>query len=465
MENLTGARVRAEPTRMLDAARALADVAEILGPVAITERAATVAPTAFGATDAAAEAHRTWAATHAALVRYLDQTQAKAERMSERVNSSARGYQRTDARIAELYREMGLDASSTDPDILAGPAGIPTVGTEPVAVRDWWAALSPQQRERAVREHPHLVGGLDGVPVVDRDRANRAVLAATLAELRSEQAGYEGSHPARGGVPARLTDTIAALDRLEYRLDHPPGNLAGTASDDGRAYLLRINAGGDGRAVVAVGNPDTASQVLTFVPGMTSSLLTVPNDVSRLDQILAAPTAPRGTAAIAWVDYDAPNDVTMVSDDGYARNAVEPLSRFQEGLRASHVGEPSHNVLLAHSYGTTVVGHTADRAGVNADAVYLLASIGTGSQSANSFLGVPTGGVHVSSNAYDVAHLYAATGGHSVNPTHPAFGARHLPSPTTGWAVEFIDNHTGYFTDRDTVTVNHINRLLTERGR
>lgn len=70
----------------------------------------------------------------------------------------------------------------------------------------------------------------------DRDAANRVLLDRLL-----------GQDPHNPG-----------LDTIRDRLDH---------ADATRAYLIRLDPSGDGKAVVAIGNPDDAANVVTHVPG------------------------------------------------------------------------------------------------------------------------------------------------------------------------------------------------------
>jgi pimeloyl-ACP methyl ester carboxylesterase len=84
------------------------------------------------------------------------------------------------------------------------------------------------------------------------------------------------------------------------------------------------------------------------------------------------------TAGIAWFGYDAPQIIPEAAFEGYADDAQPHLRTFQEGLRATHEGPPSHNTVLAHSYGTTVVGHTARDGALDADALVFAGSPGDG---------------------------------------------------------------------------------------
>ncbi len=232
-------------------------------------------------------------------------------------------------------------------------ARTPPCGTAPAAVRAWWAALTPAQRQWLVATRPAAVGGLDGVPAAARDQANRLVLDRARAEA------------ARAGR--------AALDALADRLASEP-----------RAYLLLVDPGGDGRAVVAVGDPDRADHVLTHVPGMTTDLPGLAPELDRAGRVAAraAELAPGArTAAVLWLGYDAPDFVHEAASARQAEAGAVPLRRFQDGLRATHEGQPAHHTLLGHSYGSLVVGAAA-RAGPVADDVVLVGSPGAGVSSA-----------------------------------------------------------------------------------
>lgn len=113
------------------------------------------------------------------------------------------------------------------------------------------------------------------------------------------------------------------------------------------------------RAVIAGNNPDTANNVTTYVPGTGTNLSGMAGGVERSERMLdearrADPNA--STSVGTWYGYDAPPELLNATQSSYADHAAGDLRSFQEGLRVTHDGAPSHNVLLGHSYGTTVVG-------------------------------------------------------------------------------------------------------------
>ncbi|BCJ49833.1 hypothetical protein Asp14428_13080 [Actinoplanes sp. NBRC 14428] len=430
----------AEPARMLDVARRLAGVAAELGPAGIRYAGVNLAPAAFGAAPHSAAAHGSWREAATLLTAYLAAATSEAEAMSEGVHRSSEAYRSGDARVSEMYRQLLL---RLEPDAAGAPAGdaalvtrdgIPGAGTHPDAVHDWWQQLAEGPRDSVLAAHPELVGGLDGVPAESRDQANRHNLDNAISGQRDLIQRYQQEIDNGAGNEGTVLEQTHAQRQLR-QMEELRTRLQG----DPRAHLLSFSAEGDGRAVVALGNPDRAGAVLTYVPGMGSDLGTVPGALDRMEAVLAR--SPQHTAAIVWLGYDAPDLGPQVGFSSYARDAAEPLHRFQEGLRTTHLGDvPSNNVLLAHSYGSTAYGITAAQYGVSADRVYLIGSIGTDQESANGFLGTRTENVYATTHAWDVAHLPPAVDYYRSSPSDPLFGAQQLPGAYDG----VLDSHTAY---------------------
>ena len=313
----------------------------------------------------------------------------------------------------------------------AGDATPPVVDPPPCAaapadVRRWWEGLSPAQRRWLLATEPGGIGARDGVPAAARDLANRLVLDPSP------------------------TTRHAGLDALRDRL----------ATGDGpRAYLMRLDLGGEGQAVVALGDPDRADNVLTQVPGMTAGLDSYAGELARAERIAvrAGELAPAAsTSAIMWLGYDAPDFLDEAASRAPADAGAVGLRRFQDGLRATHDGTPAHQTLLGHSYGSLVVGRAAAEEGLAADSVVFVGSPGVGVESAAE-LRVPPGQVWASTSRTDIIQwaavaprglaedlvlsravpagallafgrpendLYFGT-----NPSDPAFGARVFASP------------------------------------
>ena len=268
----------------------------------------------------------------------------------------------------------------------------PPPNASPADNAAWWATLSPNQRKVLTNDHPELIGPRDGLPSEARDAANKTQLDRTRADLASQRDGIQHQidglrHTAGGDI---VLNDQAAHDRLKEQLDDINGKLNGVDAiydrlnhphpGQPRAYLLALDPSGSGRAVIASGNPDTAANVATYVPGTGSELSKISGDIDRSDRMVKAAqeAGSPSTAVITWQGYDAPSTLVDAASESYADNGKGKLDSFQEGLRESHAGAASHNTVIGHSYGTTLVGHAARDGGLNADDLALVASPGVG---------------------------------------------------------------------------------------
>jgi hypothetical protein len=290
--------------------------------------------------------------------------------------------------------EQGAGTLAQAADAGAAQSGLSIIGPPEHGTPDqnkaWWDSLSDTAKVAILRDNPDLVRNLDGIPVVDRDAANRAVLQREIDKLQSEATQLARANP---NDPRSLNqsdwagkerlDQIAgqlnALHGIQNRLDHPePGKP--------QAFLIGLDTTGDGKAIVSSGNPDTAANVATYVPGTGSELAKIGGDIDRSDRMMfaAGRAGSPSTAVVTWLGYDAPNGLVNAGSESYADDGKGALGTFQDGLRASHQGDvPSHNTVLGHSYGTTVVGHAARDGGLNADELVFVASPGVGVDNAS----------------------------------------------------------------------------------
>ncbi|GAA4921682.1 alpha/beta hydrolase family protein [Stackebrandtia albiflava] len=245
------------------------------------------------------------------------------------------------------------------------PYTVIPVGTPATIAGEWWKEMTDAEREWMMRNRPEVIGKLDGVPADIRDRVNRRLLDAEIARLEklADEEWFS-------------SDTEEQLAALKAMRD---------AGGDGgpRAYILLFDTEGDGRAIVSFGNPDTADNVVTYVPGMNTALGDFDGPDGHLDRarILADQSAEVDgkdtTASIVWFDYDAPEWGEAVSQYS-AEEGSEKLHNFQEGLRVTHEGPESTNTVLGYSYGSTMVGVTAREHGLDTDKVIFFGSPGTG---------------------------------------------------------------------------------------
>ncbi|SDY16177.1 Alpha/beta hydrolase [Amycolatopsis xylanica] len=310
----------------------------------------------------------------------------------------------------------------------------PPEGGTPGDNKAWWASLSDTAKGVILRDNPDLVRNLDGIPIVDRDAANRAVLHREIGKLEAEASALARGNPNSSRVnnpvdwpgKEKLDAVLGKLDGLraiDARLNHPAGGQS-------QAFLIGLDVTGDGKAIVSAGNPDTARNVATYVPGTGAGLAGMADEMTRADRMVdAAHTADSpSTAVIAWVGYDAPNEVVPNAiSASYADAAKKDLDSFQDGLRATHQGEPSHNTAIGHSYGTTVVGHAARDEHLAVDDIVFVASPGVGVDQAAK-LGLPPGHVHATVDAHDPIQL---TPVHGIEPQNAGFDANVFTSGPT----------------------------------
>ncbi|MGH3772501.1 MAG: alpha/beta hydrolase [Pseudonocardiaceae bacterium] len=350
-------------------------------------------------------------------------------------------------RIADLVRQAqnadahataalnGLSAQATGFAPAANDttvAAIPGRGTAPAEVKKWWDGLSPMQQESLLFTHPDQLGQLDGLPSVIRDRANRSRMAGQKGRLQADKERLDllgdARTPEQSAQLDAINNSLGGIGTIEKRLYYAePGQQP--------AFLLGFDSSGTGRAIVAMGNPDAATNVATYVPGTTASLGGVNSDLQRSDSMVKAAhnAGSPSTSAITWLGYDAPQNIFFdAAENRWADGAKQDLDRFQDGLRAAHEGARAHNTVIGHSYGTTVIGHAARDGDLNADDVVFVASPGVGVTHADQLHlnGVPSDqvGQHVHSTVAQCDPIKLAAGVNGPSPTGLAFGGTTFES-------------------------------------
>ncbi|MGW6919114.1 alpha/beta hydrolase [Kitasatospora sp. NPDC054939] len=277
-------------------------------------------------------------------------------------------------------------------------------------IKTWWNNLSPAEQNELINSKPELIGNRDGIPAVDRDEANRIGMQRAKDKLQYDldHLGPEPEQVVRSGHvfvqnpkheewESRKSDLESKLNGIKAIEDR----LGSTVTpDQPPAYLLGFDTEGRGHAIVAVNNPDTADNVVTYVPGTGSSLGNIKGDIGRSDGMVgAAQDADSGktTSSITWVGYDSPPEIPNASSPTYAEDARQKLADFENGLRTTHEGRPSHNTIIGHSYGSTTVGLTLRDKGLPVDEVIFVGSPGVGVDEAKDF-------------RMDPKHIYAGRG-------------------------------------------------------
>ncbi|MEU3623392.1 alpha/beta hydrolase [Amycolatopsis coloradensis] len=362
--------------------------------------------------------------------------------------------------------EQGVGTLAQAADVGAAQSGLsiigPPEGGTPSDNKAWWDSLSDTAKVALLQNAPDLIRNLDGVPAVDRDSANRAVLQREIDRLQSEATEVSRANPNdprtpnQGDWPGKeKLDEIAAklegLRAIQNRLNHPsPG--------DQQAFLLGLDVGGDGKAIISAGNPDKTVNVATYVPGTSADLAEISGEMVRSDRMVEAAmrVGSPSTAVISWVGYDAPDDVMPnAMSESYADNAKKDLDRFQDGLRATHEGTPSHNTVIGHSYGTTVIGHAARDEHLAVDDIVFVASPGVGVNQAEE-LGLPVDRVHATVDPKDPIQLVPI---HGIEPQHFegadvfASGQLNTPPPSS-WEGYDEAAHSKYWDPENRALIN-----------
>ena len=323
------------------------------------------------------------------------------------------------ARLDERFRDrplaaMAMRLAGATPAPPGDVARVLAALDRPADVHGTWRTLTAAQVDGLERSHPALVGGLDGIDLAVRDRANRRLLAAQRTPLVRRIAQLE--ERARG--VRRLDDAVAHLGSdvdaahlavLRRRLRR----LDTVAAAD---LVVLWDPRGDGRAVVAQGDPATARTVATFVPGMANSLATFPRVAEQAAALhrelrtqVPVTRRPRpGVATVAWLGYDAPSGagwgVLQAATDRVAASQRTRLVKWGAGLDV--VNPAARHVVVAHSYGSVLAGQALREmpgdARLRLDHLVVLGSPGLGSGITDiADLGLAPGQVHAAAARHD----------------------------------------------------------------
>jgi hypothetical protein len=310
---------------------------------------------------------------------------AAAEQITADLHRALDLAERSDAAGASRLGELGP----------VRPAGHPDrpPDRDPTHVSVWWRGLPPAEQQWLVEHQPELIGNLNGIPASTRDLANRSRLYALLAD------------PHTGHRDALLA--------IQARLDR-----------GGPAYLLGLSTDGRGRAIVALGDPDTADHVVTCVPGLGGNLDHVTDELTRIGHLATATrhAAPdQTTSVIAWLGYDAPSWLPEAALAGHSAGLpVDDVVLIgSPGVGVAHAGDlgldPTH--VWASTARHDVINAAADPLAVRPDLPPSLR---------------PLFGRHTDQLWF------------GPSPSSPGFGA-HVFTSAPGSPVNPIGAHVGYY--------------------
>ena len=361
--------------------------------------------------------------------------------LKEKIETILKDAERVDSELSSALSAINSD-TYTDGDgadnKVVGVPDFPQANWSPSQNAAWWRAL-PEERKRFLTEHcPDTIRHLDGLPATIRDEANRNALygyvdaygnkrqgALADAKQAAEEAKTEyriayGRRSLFPGLKQLYSDENAAklkLDQAEKvlndleTLEKQINNDGRKEDDPARRYLLDFNYDTKhhrSTAIVASGNPDTASYVSTLVPGIGTNVHDSLPQYMEINDRLRAQTRhagldPNNVATISYLGYVAPEGpgpkLYQAANIDYANEGAPKVARFMEGLRA-HGNANNHsflNTLLTHSYGSTTGGIAATQTAPGTiDRLILTGSPGSGVQSIDQY-NVPKGHVYESS--------------------------------------------------------------------
>lgn len=308
------------------------------------------------------------------------------------------------------------------------------VGKDPKEVKKWWDSLQRDKKDQLLRDWPDKLGNLDGVPVVERSKANTTIMQRDI-DRPDQVAAARGvtkeevlAHPELYGMAGPM------MDRYNNGLKAKEA-LTRTAERTGAPTFLQVYDPeafkGDGRAAIAIGDPDHAANTAVVVPGTGNSVRSGwlgDDDAVELYKEANAADRNHGTAVVAWMGYDAPDSPIdpRIGTTALAHQGGQLLSSDVNALNVTHEG-PGHMTVLGHSYGSTTVADAAAGYGMHTDDVVLVGCPGTDMAHSAADFHLNKGG-----------HLYV--GSASSDPITQLGAIPQVPVPGTGWTVSLGDD-------------------------
>jgi hypothetical protein len=309
-----------------------------------------------------------------------------------------------------------------------------------------------------------------GTPAAVRDQINMAALNDDLRRPAGDVRRRNAEQVARG-------------------LDHDRG------ADPGNPRPVMLWAydptafGGQGRAAIAIGDPDHADDIAVIVPGAGSSVASGwlaggHNDaINVYDQSLAAYPDDR-LSVIAWMGYETPHgfDDPRVASPLLARQGGAQLAHDVDELWATHAtGRPPHVTVLGHSYGATTVADAFAANGAHANDVILLGSPGTDLAHSAADFHLDGGNVYVGSASSDpvswigesgtvpnvlnevVGHPFGRFAGLGTDPAGSSFGSVRFHAEVAGHDGLNPHDHSHYY-DLGGEALRSIAHIVTGHG-
>ncbi|MEP6842212.1 MAG: alpha/beta hydrolase, partial [Pseudolysinimonas sp.] len=326
-------------------------------------------------------------------------------------------------------------------------------------VATFWSQTSTSQHRNMVSAAPQVVGALEGIPYSVRNVANRSYLTTAENRIRSQLAAGVGR---------------AASDELTKQL-HMLGQVrAALAVGDSKnpRSLVSLGTGGEGRAIIIIGDASTADYVDYLIPGMFSDvdtqIVAFANSsdniatqqqawIKRLNPGVPASQLPT-VATFAWIGYQTPNIVNVASMQ-LAREGQVSFTESLQGLRAERAarvtkaadgtvtpGVQPFVAVLAHSYGSTAAMLSLQDDAVSVDALAIVGSPGSPARSVNQ-LNVTNRNVWVGAADTDPVPQTGIFGSQPLSAAYGAhrFGVNGVTDPVSQRSLRGAVGHNDYF--------------------
>ena len=363
----------------------------------------------------------------------------------------------------ELLDQLALlSRAQLDSFVTKHPQSVDALLANPPAaseVASFWSQTTTDQHEKLLSAAPRLVGTLEGFPYQVRDAANRVNLRETEKSIRSQLAAGVGRAAAD-----QLTKQLHMLEQVRAALQVG-------ASKNPRS-LVSLDASGEGRAVIIIGDASTADYVDYLIPGMFSDvdtqIVAFANSsdniatqqqawIKKLNPGVPASQLPT-VATFAWIGYQTPNIVNVASMQLAREGQVEFTSSLA-GLRAERAarvtraadgtvtaGSQPFVAVLAHSYGSTAVMLSLQDDAVSVDALAIVGSPGSPARSVHQ-LKVTNGNVWVGAAETDPVPQTGIFGSQPLSASYGAhrFGVDGATDPVSQAALRGAVGHNDYF--------------------
>lgn len=373
---------------------------------------------------------------------------------------------------------------------------------DPAAIRALWDAMTPEQRNTLIYDFPMLIGNLEGIPLRDRNTANRitAVAHRTQLEKQIEMLTLLREQGAREDLAPLIEEMRGEVKSIDAMLGDRNGEHADEKDASGQRFgEYRVydqngtSAIQDGLTVVGFSPmrdsyityqgaldpqsgdvPEWMEGVGILIPGTTSRLAAFTADIDRSKDLYAQ--SGKKSGYFTWHGAPMPqfdlDHIDEASRRGFADTAAPRLAVFTNSLGVS---ESCDVVPIAHSFGAAVLGG-AEYRGLEADRVVYVAPAG---------LGHHVDGIEDFPETKDVPHfvlqarsdgvvgwnqgISGSTRGHGVANPLTADGVTRLETgyidtrdPTRGTieSTGAVESHSAVFEPRST-SMRNMSRVVT----